>query len=102
MVTSPFGIGEKLIFELLKRKESVYTIFSSPKDVPMSFLGKINLKYGFIKFEQEVHIRKALPKKVKNVFHLYDIYAGSFANMFRCNTGATLSLLEPREKRLRR
>ncbi len=94
LVTTPFGIGEKLIFELLKRGESVYTIFSSPKDVPMSFLGKINLKYGFIKFDQEMHIGKALPKNVKNIFHLYEVYTGPFAKMFRCNTGATLSLLD--------
>ena len=62
LVTNPFGIGEKLILELLNRGESVYTIFSSPKDVPMSFLGKINLKYGFIKFDRDVNLEKVLPR----------------------------------------
>lgn len=94
LVTSPFGLGEKLILELVKRGESVYTIFPSPKDVPMSFLGKINLKYGFIKFGQESRIEKALPKKVENVFHIYEEYNGSFPHLFKSNTLATLLLLD--------
>ncbi|MCK4250125.1 NAD(P)-dependent oxidoreductase [candidate division WOR-3 bacterium] len=94
LVTSPFGIGEKLILELLNRGESVYTIFPSPKDVPMSFLGKINLKYGFIKFDRDVNLEKVLPKKVKNVFHLHEIYTGTFTKIFKSNPGATLLLLD--------
>ncbi len=94
LVTSPFGIGEKLILELLNRGESVYTIFPSPKDVPMSFLGKINLKYGFIKFDRDVNLEKVLPKKVKNVFHLHEIYTGAFTKIFKSNPGATLLLLD--------
>jgi len=94
LVTSPFGIGEKLILELLKRRESVYTVFPSPKDVPMSFLGKINLKYGFVQFDRDINLEKALPKKVKNVFHLYDVYKGSFKKMFRSNTNASFLLLD--------
>lgn len=94
LVTSPFGVGEKLILELLKRGESVYTVFPSPKDVPMSFLGRINLKYGFIQFDRDMSLERALPKKVKNVFHLYEIYKGSFGKMFRANTSASLLLLD--------
>lgn len=94
LVTSPFGIGEKLILELLNRGESVYTIFPSPKDVPMSFLGKINLKYGFIKFDRDVNLEKVLPKKVKNVYHLHEVYTGAFTKIFKSNPGATLLLLD--------
>lgn len=94
LITSPAGIGEKLILELLKRGESVYTIFSSPKNVPMSFLGKINLKYGFAQFDRDMTLEKALPKKVKNVFHIHEIYEGAFKKMFRSNTSASLLLLD--------
>jgi len=94
LVTSPFGIGEKIIFELLKRGETVFTLFLSPKDVPMSYLGKINLKYGFLKFDHELNIGKILPKKIKNIFHLYDAYTGSLPNLFKSNTLATLLLLD--------
>ncbi len=94
LVTSPFGVGEKVILELLKRGESVYTVFPSPKDVPMSFLGKINLKYGFIQFDRDVNLERALPKSVKNVFHLYEVYKGSFSKMFRSNTSASLLLFD--------
>ena len=94
LVTSPFGLGEKLILELLKRQESVYTVFPSPKDVPMSFLGKINLKYGFVRFDQDQNITKGLPRKVKNVFHIYELYNGSFPRLFKANTLATLLLLD--------
>lgn len=94
LVTSPFGIGEKLIFELLKRGETVYTVFPSPKGVPMSFIGKINLKYGFLKFDRDEEIVKTLPKKVKNVFHLYETYSGSHMTMFKSNPCATLQILD--------
>jgi len=94
LVTSPFGLGEKVIFELLKRGETVFTIFISPKDVPMSFLGKINLKYGFLKFDHELNIGKILPKKIKNIFHLYEAYTGTLPNLFKSNTLATLLLLD--------
>ncbi len=94
LVTSPFGIGEKLIFELLKKGETVYTVFPSPKGVPMSFIGKINLKYGFLRFDQDTQIDKMLPKKVKNVFHLHETYDGSFTTMFKSNPCATLLLLD--------
>ena len=94
LITSPFGIGEQLIFELLKKGESVYTIFPSPKNVPMSFLGKINLKYGFIQFDRDMNFERALPKKVENVFHLYEVYEAPFVKMFRANTSASLQLLD--------
>lgn len=94
LVTTAFGIGEKLINELLKRGESVYTLFPSPKDVPMSYLGKINLKYGFVKLDQETNIEKALPKKTINVFHIYEVYQAPFTKMFMANTAATMFLLE--------
>ncbi len=94
LITSPFGLGEKLILKLLERRESVYTVFPSPKDVPMSFLGKMNLKYGFVKFAQEQHITKGLPRKVKNVFHIYELYQGSFPGVFKANTLTTLLLLD--------
>jgi nucleoside-diphosphate-sugar epimerase len=93
-VTSPFGIGEKLIFELLKKGETVYTVFPSPKGVPMSFIGKINLKYGFLKFNRDTQLDKTLPKKVMHVFHLYEAYDGSFTTMFKSNPCATLLLLD--------
>ncbi len=94
LITSPFGLGEKLVLELIKRGESVYTIFPSPKDVPMSFLGKINLKYGFVRFEQELHPEKALPKKIDTVYHLYEAYTGALSYLFKSNTLATLLLLD--------
>ncbi len=94
LVTSPFGLGEKLILELLKTGESVYTIFASPKEVPMSFLGKINLKYGFIRFDLDSNFEKSLPKRVKCVYHLYEMYYGPFTAVFKANTCATLQLLD--------
>ncbi|GAI19723.1 unnamed protein product, partial [marine sediment metagenome] len=94
LVTSPFGIGEKLILELLNRGESVYTIFPSPKDVPMFFLGKINLKYGFLRFDREVNLEKVLPQRVKNIYHLHEVYSGAFTKIFKSNPGATLQLLD--------
>ncbi len=94
VVTSPFGVGEKLISELLKHGETVHTIFPTPKDVPMSFLGKINLKYGFAKFDQDLNIEKCLPRYAKNVFHTFELYAGSFPKVFMANVMATLLLLE--------
>ena len=94
LVTCHSGIGEQLISALIKRGETVYTIFPTPKDVPMNFLGKINLKYGFIRFDQELNIEKGLPRKVKNVFHIYDSYSGSFTKIFMANVTTTLFLLE--------
>ena len=94
LISSPFGLGEKLILELLNRGESVHTIFPSPKDVPMSFLGKINLKYSFVRFDQEFHLDKVLPKKVSTLYHLYDVYTGALPYLFRSNTLATLLLLD--------
>lgn len=94
LVTSHTGIGELLTSELIKRGETVYTVFPSPKDVPMSFLGKINLKYGFTKFDQELNIEKGLPRKVKNIFHVYETYSGSFTKIFMANVTTTMLLLE--------
>ncbi|MEO0095459.1 MAG: NAD(P)-dependent oxidoreductase [candidate division WOR-3 bacterium] len=94
LVTSHSGIGELLTSELIKRGETVYTVFPSPKDVPMSFLGKINLKYGFVKFDQELNIEKGLPRKVKNIFHIYETYSGPFTKIFMTNAATTLFLLE--------
>ena len=94
LVTSSCGLGEKLILELLKRGESVYTIFPSPKNVPMTFLGKIGLKYGFAQFDRDMYLEKVLPKKVKYVFHVHEAYQGPFIKLFKSNTSATLSLLE--------
>jgi nucleoside-diphosphate-sugar epimerase len=94
IITSPFGLGEKLILELVNRGEAVYTIFPSPKDVPMTFLGKIHLKYGFAKLGYDMRIDKSLPKKAETIFHIYDEYTGSFPNLFKSNTLATLLLLD--------
>ena len=94
LVTSPYGIGESLIAALLKQKESIFTIFPSPKNVPMSYLGKPGLKYGFIRFDQDDRIEKALPRKVVNIYHVFDLYAGPFTRVFRANVTATLSLLD--------
>jgi nucleoside-diphosphate-sugar epimerase len=94
LVTSPFGIGEKLVLELLKRNETVYTVFPSPKDVPMSYLGKVNFKYGFTRFDQDVNPEKALPRKAVNLFHVFEIYSGPFMKVYTANTTATLSLME--------
>ncbi|MGB9719874.1 MAG: NAD-dependent epimerase/dehydratase family protein [bacterium] len=94
LVTSHTGIGEQLISSLIKRGETIYTVFPSPKEVPMSFLGKINLKYGFVKFDQELNIEKGLPRKVKNIFHIFESYSGSFTKIFMTNVTTTLLLLE--------
>lgn len=94
LITNPFGFGERLILELLKKGESIFAIFPSPKDVPMSFLGKKNIKYGFVKFGQDPVFQKSLPKRIKHVFHIYDLYSGNFVRMFKSNTLATLLLLD--------
>ncbi len=94
LVTCHTGIGELLASELIKKGETVYTVFPSPKEVPMSFLGKINLKYGFVKFDQELNIEKGLPRKVKNIFHIYEAYSGPFTKIFMANVTTTLLLLE--------
>lgn len=94
LITNPFGFGEKLILELLRRGESVFAIFPTPKDVPMSFLGKKNIKYGFLKFEQDPIFERALPRRIKNVYHISEIYSGKFSRIFRANTLATLLLLD--------
>uniref|UniRef100_A0A7C4TIK2 NAD(P)-dependent oxidoreductase n=1 Tax=candidate division WOR-3 bacterium TaxID=2052148 RepID=A0A7C4TIK2_UNCW3 len=94
LVTSPFGIGTRLIFELLKRGESVYTVFASPKDVPMSFLGRANLKYGFTKLDQELNIEKGLPHRAVHLFHIYEFYNAPSLKLFHANTMSTLLLLE--------
>jgi nucleoside-diphosphate-sugar epimerase len=94
LITSPFGIGLQLIMELLKKGEKVFSVFPSPKDVPMSLLGKTNLKCGFLKFGQDTNLERILPKKVKNVFHTHEVYSGSFPHIFRSNTLATLLLLD--------
>ncbi len=94
LITSPFGIGEKLIQALLKRGEPVYTIYPSPKDVPMSMLGKINFKYGFIRFDQECAIDKVMPRKAVNVYHIFDLYHGPNIKVFTANTSTSLALYE--------
>ncbi len=94
LVTSPYGLGESLIASLLEEGESVYTIFPSPKNVPMSYLGKPSLKYGFIRFDQDDRVEKALPRKVVNIYHIYDLFTGPFTRVFRANVTATLSLLD--------
>jgi nucleoside-diphosphate-sugar epimerase len=94
LITSPFGLGERLILELLKRGESVFAIFPSAKDVPMSFLGKRNLKCGFLRFDHALNIEKNLPKRVKNVFHLFEIHNGYFPMLFSANTLTTMLLLD--------
>jgi nucleoside-diphosphate-sugar epimerase len=94
LITDPFGFGERLILELLKRGESVFAIFPSPKDVPMSFLGKRNIKYGFAKFGQDPAFHKNLPKRIKHVFHNYELYVGSLTRMFKSNVLTTLLLLD--------
>ena len=94
LITDPFGVGEQLILRLIDRGHSVFTIYPNPKEVPMSFLGKVHLKYGFLKFDQEKDLTRTLPKRVKYVVHLYDMYSGPFTTMFRANPCATLSLLD--------
>jgi nucleoside-diphosphate-sugar epimerase len=94
LVTSAFGFGEKLILELLQRGESVHAIYPTPKDVPMSFLGKKNIKYGFLKFEHDPILEKTLPRRVKHIFHIFDVYSGRFSKVFKANTLATLLLLD--------
>ena len=94
LITSPFGLGERLILELLKRGESVYAVFPTPKDVPMSFLGKKNIKYGFLKFDHDPVLEKALPRRIKRLYHVYELYSGRFSRLFKANTLATLLLLE--------
>ena len=94
LVTSAFGFGEKLILELLKRGESVFAIYPTPKDVPMSFLGKKNIKYGFLKLAHDPILDKALPRRVKHIFHVFEAYTGRFSKVFKANTLATLLLLD--------
>jgi len=94
LITSPFGIGERLILELLRRGESVFAVYPTAKDVPMSFLGKKNIKYGFVRFEQDPILNKSLPRKVKHVFHLFDLQNAGLVKLFKANTLATLLLLD--------
>jgi nucleoside-diphosphate-sugar epimerase len=94
LITSAFGFGEKLILELLEKGESVFALYPTPKDVPMSFLGRKNIKYGFLKLEHDPILEKALPRRVKHVFHIFEAYAGRFSKVFKANTLATLLLLD--------
>ncbi len=94
LITSPFGIGERLILELLRRGESVFAVYPTAKDVPMSFLGKKNIKYGFLRFEQDPILSKSLPRRVKHVFHLFDLHDAGLVKLFKANTLATLLLLD--------
>jgi nucleoside-diphosphate-sugar epimerase len=94
LITSSFGLGERLILELLRRGESVFAVYPTAKDVPMSFLGKKNIKYGFIKLEQDPILDRALPRRVKHVFQNFDVYRGRLAKLFKANTLATLLLLD--------
>jgi nucleoside-diphosphate-sugar epimerase len=94
LITSAFGFGEKLILELLQKGESVFAIYPTPKDVPMSFLGKKNIKYGFVKLEHDPILEKTLPRKARHIFHTFDVYNGRFSRVFKGNTLATLLLLE--------
>jgi UDP-glucose 4-epimerase len=94
LITSPFGFGERLILELLRKGESVFAVFPTPKDVPMSFLGKKNIKYGFLKLEHDPILEKTLPRRVKHVFHIFEAYNGRFSKLFKANTLATLLLLD--------
>jgi UDP-glucose 4-epimerase len=94
LITDPFGVGEQLILQLIDQGQSVFTIYPTPKEVPMSFLGKVHLKYGFLKFDQEKDFTRVLPRRVKYVIHLYNMYSGPFTTMFRANPCATLSLLD--------
>lgn len=94
LVTNPYGIGGHLVLRFIEQGESVFTIYPTPKEVPMSFLGKINLKYGFLKFDRDTDFTKTLPKRVEYVIHSYDMYSGPFTSMFRANPWATLSLLD--------
>jgi len=94
LVTNPYGVGGQLLLRLIEQGESVFTIYPTPKEVPMSFLGKINLKYGFLKFDQDPDLTRTLPKRVQFVIHSFDMYSGPFTSMFRANPCATLSLLD--------
>ena len=94
LITSPFGLGEKLLLELLKKGESVFALFPTAKDVPMSFLGKKNVKYGFLKLEHDPVLHKTLPRRIKHVFHVFELYSGNHTKVFKANTLATLLLLE--------
>ncbi|MEO0216055.1 MAG: NAD(P)-dependent oxidoreductase, partial [candidate division WOR-3 bacterium] len=44
--------------------------------------------------DQETNIEKGLPKKVSNIFHIYEVYSGQFTKIFMANVTATLLLLE--------
>ncbi|UCD20111.1 MAG: NAD(P)-dependent oxidoreductase [candidate division WOR-3 bacterium] len=94
LITNPFGFGERLILELLRKGESVFAIFPTAKDVPMSFLGKKNIKYGFLKLEHDPILEKTLPRRIKHVFHLFETFCGRFSKVFKANTLATLLLLD--------
>ena len=94
LITCALGYGERLIFELLQKGESVFAVYPTPKDVPMSFLGKKNIKYGFVKLENDPILEKTLPRRVKHIFHTFDVYSGRFSRVFKGNTLVTLLLLE--------
>lgn len=94
LITSAFGLGEGLILELLRRGETVFAVYPTAKDVPMSFLGKRNIKYGFIKLEHDPILDKTLPRRVKHVFHNFEVYHGRLAKLFKANTLATLLVLD--------
>jgi len=94
LITCALGYGERLILELLKRGESVFAVYPTPKDVPMSFLGKKNIKYGFVKLENDPILEKTLPRRVKHVFHTFDVYSGRFSKVFKGNALVTLLLLD--------
>ncbi len=91
-----FIAAQLLIAKLIEKGNLVYALFTSPKQVPMSLLGKINLKFAFIDFERETGFEKSLPTMADGIFHLYDVEVGHQANskMFMGNSLSTLLLLD--------
>jgi len=88
--------GQQLIARIVETGNTVHALFSSPKLVPMSLLGKINLKFCFLDLEHETHIDKSLPRIVDIVYHGHtsDTRGKSNSKVFAGNSFSTMQLLD--------
>lgn len=88
--------GQQLMTRIVGTGSTVHALFSSPKLVPMSLLGKINLKFCFLDLEHETHIDKSLPRMVDIVYHGHtsDLRGKPNREVFAGNSFSTMQLLD--------
>lgn len=87
---------QSLITKAIQQGNVVHALFTSPKQVPMSLLGKINLKFCFVDFERETNFEKSLPRMVDVIYHFHDSDADHKPNtrLFIGNALSSMILLD--------